>query len=61
MAAGGGWFFAGTGQNERVGGAFGGAPSLLGCVPQVACFKAFNGLTLDLSGVSEELGDAVLC
>ena len=54
-------FFADTGQNERVGGAFGGAPSLLGGVPKVARFKTFNGLRVDLSGVSEELYDTVLC
>ncbi|MCY4558285.1 MAG: hypothetical protein OXF79_18305 [Chloroflexi bacterium] len=54
-----GWFLTGMGENQRVGGALGGAPGFLGCVPKIAGFKALDGLRLDLSGVGEKLGNAV--
>ena len=55
----GGRFLAGMGEDESVGRAFSGAPSILGRVPNVACFKAFDGLGVDLWGVGEDLCNVV--
>ncbi len=57
---GGDWLLTGTGQDESVCGTLGCAPCLLGCIPDVAFFKAFDGLAVDLPSIGKELYDAVM-